>query len=64
MTKRMGRPPGQTYGDLIHIRIPEDLRLRVDAARQALPDRPTLAVFVRQALVEAVKKVEKEGRGQ
>lgn len=55
----MGRPPGQKYGDLIHIRIPDDLRVRVDAACQALPDKPSLAAFVRQALADAVKKVER-----
>lgn len=57
--RKTGRPPGKEYGDLIHVRIPEDLRDRVDAARNKLADRPSLAVFVRQALVEAVKRVEK-----
>ena len=56
----MGRPPGREYGDLIHVRIPEDLRVRVDAVRGFLPDRPTMAVFVRQAMVEAVKKAERD----
>lgn len=56
MEKRIGRPPGQKYGELIHIRIPEDLRAMVDEAREAMPDKPSLAVFVRQALVDAVKK--------
>lgn len=61
----MGRPPGQNFGDLIHIRIPEELRQRVDSARQAMPDHPTLAAFVRKALVDAVKKVEAlEKRGE
>lgn len=56
----MGRPPGREYGDLIHVRIPEDLRNRVDAAIEKLPDKPTMAAFVRQALAEAVKRVERE----
>lgn len=56
----MGRPPGQKYGDLIHIRISDDLRAMVDAAREAMPDKPSLAVFVRQALVDAVKKAERK----
>lgn len=60
MKKRIGRPPGQEYGDLIHVRIPSELRARVDAARDKLPDKPTMAVFVRQALVDAVKKVERD----
>ena len=60
MEKRMGRPPGQKYGDLIHIRIPDVLRARVDEVRESMPDKPSLAVFVRQALVDAVKKAEQK----
>lgn len=56
MEKRIGRPPGQKYGDLIHIRISEDLRVLVDEVRESLPSKPSLAVFVRQALENEVKR--------
>ena len=59
MKKRMGRPPGREYGDLIHIRIPQELRERMDSIRGLLPDRPSMAVYVRQAIVEAIRRDER-----
>ena len=55
----MGRPPGREFGDLIHVRIPTDLREMVDHAREAMPNRPTMAEFVRQALADAVRRAGK-----
>lgn len=57
--KRIGRPPGGEYGDLIHVRIPTELREKVDAARLAMPQRPSLANFVRDALANEVKRMER-----
>lgn len=62
MTKRIGRPPGVEYGDLIHVRIPEELRESIDAARLAMPQRPTMANFVRDALANEVKRVMRKER--
>ena len=54
--KRVGRPPGKAFGDLMHVRVPTKLRAQFDAVRMALPEQPTAANAIREAMADWVEK--------
>ena len=62
---RMGRPPGQKYPHMIHLRITDEMRSDIEeiiASRSATD--PDMAVVIRELIAAAVSNWRRERKGK
>lgn len=52
--KRMGRPPGADFPQLLHIRLSGEMLSEIRALAKNRPDRQPTAIVVRELLAEAL----------
>jgi len=51
---RMGRPPGQKFPHLLHIRLSDEIRDELKKITDERMDQPDMAAVVRELLAEAI----------
>ena len=60
--KRLGRPPGQEFPHLLHVRISDDMKLELDRIQDARLDHPNTTALVREALALLIRRERQKER--
>ena len=53
---RMGRPPGQKFPHLMHIRINDEMREALESIRDSRMDKPDITGLVREAVAQFIER--------
>jgi predicted transcriptional regulator len=59
---KMGRPPGQEFPHLLHVRISDDMKVELDRIQDARLDRPNTTALVREALALLIRREKQRER--
>lgn len=52
----MGRPPGQEFPHLLHLRITDEMREALEEIRNSRLERPNMTSLAREALAELIRR--------
>lgn len=55
---RLGRPPGQDYPHLLHVRISDEMKEALEGIQDSRLDRPNMTALVREAIALLARQAE------
>lgn len=59
---KMGRPRGQEFPNLLHVRISDDMKQELERIQDARLDHPNITALVREALALLIRRERQKER--